>query len=49
MGPKIAGWKRGDTDYSIRVLPLGGYCMMEGMAEDSDDKNASVTNLLWLD
>ena len=40
MGPKIAGWKRGDTDYSIRVLPFGGYCMMEGMAEDSDDKNA---------
>lgn len=40
MGPKIAGWTKGDTDYSIRALPIGGYCMMEGMTEESDDKNA---------
>ncbi|SEQ07796.1 regulator of sigma E protease [Lachnospiraceae bacterium NE2001] len=40
MGPKIAGWTRGETDYSVRALPLGGYCMMEGMAEDSKDENA---------
>ena len=40
MGPAIAKWKKGDTDYSVRALPLGGYCMMEGMAEESDDSNA---------
>ena len=40
MGPKIAGWKKGDTDYCIRALPLGGYCMMEGMGEASEDENA---------
>ena len=24
FGPKIVGFKRGDTTYSIRILPLGG-------------------------
>jgi len=32
MGPKIAGWvsPRSGTKYSLRALPIGGYCMMEG-------------------
>ncbi|MEO9171163.1 MAG: M50 family metallopeptidase, partial [Candidatus Baltobacteraceae bacterium] len=32
MGPKIVGWtsKRSGTLYSIRALPIGGYCAMEG-------------------
>ena len=25
MGPKIFGWRRGGTDYSIRALPVGGF------------------------
>ncbi len=40
MGPAIAKWKKGDTDYSVRCLPLGGYCLMEGMGEASDDENS---------
>ena len=32
MGPKVIGWtsKRSGTLYSIRALPIGGYCAMEG-------------------
>lgn len=32
MGPKITGWRspRTGTLYSLRALPIGGYCMMEG-------------------
>ena len=40
MGPSVATWTRGETDYSIRALPIGGYCLMEGMNEESDNKNA---------
>jgi regulator of sigma E protease len=32
MGPKILGWTspRSGTLYSLRALPIGGYCAMEG-------------------
>ncbi len=40
MGPIISTWRRKDTAYSLRALPLGGYCLMEGMAEESEDANA---------
>ena len=37
MGPKLAQVKKGETAYSIRALPLGGYVRMEGEDEESDD------------
>ena len=37
MGPKIYSTKRGETNYSIRILPIGGYVSMEGEDEDSND------------
>ncbi len=40
MGPAIAKWKKKETQYSLRCLPIGGYCLMEGEAEDSKDENA---------
>lgn len=30
MGPKVISTKRGDTVYSLRALPLGGFCRMAG-------------------
>ena len=30
MGPKLWGFARKDTQYSLRLLPIGGYCAMEG-------------------
>ena len=29
MGPAIFKKKKGETQYSIRILPLGGYCKFE--------------------
>ncbi len=39
MGPAVAKWTRNEIDYSIRALPLGGYCLMEGMVEESTNRN----------
>lgn len=30
MGPAIWKKQRGNTLYSVRILPIGGYCAMEG-------------------
>ncbi len=40
MGPLIASWKspRSGTQYSLRALPIGGYCAMEG--EDNKTSEA---------
>ncbi|NCC16378.1 MAG: RIP metalloprotease RseP [Clostridia bacterium] len=34
MGPKFFSHKKGETEYSIRLLPLGGFCRMQGEGED---------------
>ncbi|HMF64832.1 MAG TPA: RIP metalloprotease RseP [Edaphobacter sp.] len=30
FGPRLFGFRRGDTDYRISILPLGGYVKMSG-------------------
>ncbi len=40
MGPKIFKWRKGETLYSIRALPLGGFCAMEGEDEDAPTPSA---------
>ncbi len=30
FGPRLFGWRRGDTDYRLSLLPLGGYVKMAG-------------------
>ncbi|NLM03667.1 MAG: site-2 protease family protein, partial [Clostridiales bacterium] len=37
MGPSIIKYKKGETEYSLRILPIGGYVRMEGEDEASDD------------
>ena len=37
MGPKIWGTKKGETDYSIRAIPIGGYCALAGEDVEDDD------------
>ena len=37
MGPKVFSVKRGETVYSIRALPLGGFVNIEGMQPESFD------------
>lgn len=40
MGPKIFHFKKGETTYSIKLLPLGGSCMMLGEDEENPDERA---------
>lgn len=47
MGPAVFKKKKGETLYSIRVLPIGGYCKLEGEDEKSDNKRAFGNQKLW--
>lgn len=40
MGPKLFSFKKGETTYSLRALPIGGYCAMEGEDAESDNPRA---------
>lgn len=40
MGPRIAGFKKGDTEYVISALPLGGYVKMAGENPDEEPTGA---------
>lgn len=37
FGPKLLGFKRGDTEYTLRLLPLGGACRFEGEDMTSEE------------
>jgi len=47
MGPKLIGRRRGETLYSVRLLPLGGFCALEGENESSDDEKALSNKPAW--
>ena len=47
MGPKIISFVKGETRYSLRLFPIGGYCAMEGEDEDSEEKGAFNNAKVW--
>ncbi len=47
MGPAFFQRQRGETQYSLRILPIGGYCAMEGEDEDSEDERAFNNKPAW--
>ena len=47
MGPALFQKRKGETDYSIRLLPIGGFCAMEGEEEASDDPHALNNQSFW--
>lgn len=40
MGPAFFSFKKKETKYSLRMIPMGGYCMMLGEEEDVDDEHS---------
>ena len=40
MGPQIFSRKKGETLYSLRAIPVGGFCSMEGEDCESDDEGS---------
>ena len=47
MGPALFKKTKGDTTYALRLLPIGGFCAMEGEEEDSDDPAALNNQGFW--
>ncbi len=49
MGPRLFGYRRGETDYKICVLPIGGYVKMAGesIGEPTGDPREFLAKPRW--
>ena len=47
MGPAVLHRKKGETAYSFRILPIGGYCAMEGEDGDTGSARAFTRQGFW--
>src|SRR5277367_6260250 len=50
FGKRLVGFRRGDTDYRINLLPLGGYVKMSGenpMDDRTDDPGEFMNHPRW--
>src|SRR5208283_466758 len=50
FGKRLFGFRRGDTDYRINILPLGGYVKMSGenpMDERTGDPGEFLSHPRW--
>lgn len=47
MGPKLFSFQKGETQYSLRLLPIGGYCAMEAEDEESTNPRAFTNAKIW--
>jgi len=39
MGPKLFQFKKGETKYTLRLLPIGGYCSLAGEEDAQSERN----------
>ncbi len=47
MGPAICKKQKGETLYSIRCIPFGGYCAMEGEDSETDNPRSFQKAAWW--
>lgn len=47
MGPLIYSSKKGETEYSLRALPIGGFCAIEGEDGEGEETERSFGNKPW--
>ena len=47
MGPVLLKKQKGETEYSLRLFPIGGFCAMEGEDEESEDERAFNKKNAW--
>ena len=47
FGPAILKSKNTETQYSLRVIPLGGFCRFDGEDGDSDHPGAFYKQAVW--
>lgn len=47
FGPRLLGWERKGIQYSLRAVPLGGYCQFVGEDALSDNPRAMNNQPVW--
>ena len=47
MGPTLFSVTKKETKYSLKLIPMGGYCMMLGEEEDIEDEHSFSTKSVW--
>lgn len=47
MGPTLISTQKGETEYCLKLLPLGGSCMMLGEDEDSEVPGSFNSAPVW--
>ncbi len=47
FGPKLFSKQGKETKYSFNLIPMGGYCAMEGEDEESGDERAFCNKAPW--
>ena len=47
MGPTLFSFTKKETKYSLKLIPMGGYCMMLGEDEDVQDEHSFSTKPVW--
>lgn len=47
MGPRLISWGKGETKYSIKILPFGGSCAMLGEDQDTVVEGSFNSKSVW--
>ena len=47
MGPRLLSFRRGETVYALRLVPIGGFVQMEGEDEESSSPGAFGKKKVW--
>ncbi len=47
MGPTLFSFRKKETKYSLRAIPMGGFCAMLGEEEEVSDEHSFSTKSVW--
>jgi membrane-associated protease RseP (regulator of RpoE activity) len=47
FGPKMFSFRRGETEYGMKVIPLGGFCDIAGMTALDEVTAEEDSNAMW--
>ncbi len=47
LGPTLIGFTKGETKYSLKLLPFGGACIMEGEDGESQEEDSFNSKSVW--
>lgn len=47
MGPTLFSFRKKETKYALKLIPMGGYCMMLGEDEEVEDEHSFSSKSVW--